>query len=183
MFVDHLFMPDLNKKFSGKVSGNHAPPCYTFGKKLQEQYEFLTRSPRHCNDECEILTINNNGLEVGFLRAGKSDGINVINSFYLWPEQRGCGFFVKYMGELCGGIIPFVLRPLPHILFTDEGTEITNLNEYSSSTKANDDHSNIQRITERYISLGLKRASVTGLTKPFLTNYGPNDHKRVIIQQ
>lgn len=183
MFVDHLFMPDVNKHFAGKCSGNHAPPCFTFGIQLQDTYDFLTLEPTYCDDECNILTINSNRIEVGFIRVGKTDGINVINSFYLWPTKRGCGFFVKYMGELCGGTLPFILRPLPHILFNDDGNEITNLNEFASAAKATDDHSNIQRVTEQYVRMGLKRASVTGLTKRFLTNYEPGDHKRILIEE
>ncbi len=183
MFENHQGMPDLNKIFAGYSPYNHAPPSFSFGIALDDAYDFLDRVAEYCTEEANILSIIDNGIEVGLVKVGKYDDIQVINSFYLWPSYRGKGHFIKYMGELCQGDIQFCLRPFPHNLFTDQGEEINDIREFYYATKSVDDHSNIQRITDRYLSLGLQHASITGLTKDFLTNYRPNDHPRIIIKQ
>jgi len=183
MFVDHLFMPDLNKTYQGRVAGNRASPTYYLGWEFHKAFNFAERIHTICSDDIAMLSIIDNEKDVGMVKVIKVDGIQVINSFYIWPKDRGKGHFLNYMGQISKGPIKFVLRPSPHTVLTDKGEEISSHREYYDARKQLEDDSNVDRIKETYLKMGLKPAFIANMDEEFLTNYKSGDHPRIIIQE
>jgi hypothetical protein len=183
MFNDILFMPDLNKTYKGKVAGNRASPTYSLGWTFHKAYTFLERIHPICSDDIAMLSIIDNETDVGMVRVIKADGIQVINSFYIWPNNRGNGHFLNYMRQICHGPIKFVLRPSPHTVLTDKGEEISSHREYYDARKQLEDDSNVDRIKRTYLKMGLKTAFIANIDEEFLTNYESGDHPRIIIPE
>jgi hypothetical protein len=176
-------MPTLTTHFKGNVSGNIASPTSSLSWKFDESFPFLKRIHHICSNDLAMLSIIDENKDVGIIRVIKEDGIQVINSFYIWPKDRGNGHFRNYMGKLCNGPIKFVLRPCPHKVLTEAGPEVSTYKEYLQSRKELDDESNVERIRNAYLTMGLRSAFITELSEEFLTNYRPGDCSRIIIEE
>jgi len=186
MFNTDLYFPDLNNHpdFRGRTIVNIEPKNRMLGRLFDKTFAFLKLEASHSDELFATLSIRDEEYEVGIMKVSVSDeSIHVINSFYIFPQYRNQGCFKRLMNDICKGSIHFVLRPQPHYLYREDGKEAQNAEDYYYADKAVDDKSQIERITDTYLTFGLKRAKITDIDREYLTNYGQNDHKRVIIQQ
>ena len=186
MFNTNLYFTDLNNHpdFRGRTIDNIEPKNRKLGRLFDRTFPFSSISPRYCDDLFATLSIKDDGSEVGIMKVSVSDeSINVINSFYIFPQYRNQGYFKRLMIDICKGPIRFVLRPQPHYLYREDGKEIESAQEYSYAETAVDDNSQIERITATYLHFGLKRAKITAIDRDYLTNYESGDHTRIIIEE